>query len=168
MLIYEHFRYRFDYLLATNDAKSWRCVNCNAGCKGRITTLGESVLTSDTFQNHPEEPAENEAYEIRASIRERAVSTFESPRQILQRCENNASQETTAFLPSYKAPKICLNQLEQIVLNNPQQNINLGSSQRNYPRGYFLNLFFLKLRLIYFVMLCFFCSNQLKQYQPNL
>jgi hypothetical protein len=58
MLIYEHFRYRFDYLLAA---------------KGRITTLGESVLTSDTFHNHPEEPAENEAYEIRASIRERAV-----------------------------------------------------------------------------------------------
>jgi hypothetical protein len=113
MLIYQHFRYRFDYLLATNGAKSWRCVNCNAGCKGRITTLGDSVLTSDTTHNHPEEPAENEAFEIRACIRERAVSTFEPPRQILQRCENHASQETTALLPSYKSSQRTIERIRQ-------------------------------------------------------
>ena len=60
MLLYQHYRYRFDYDLATNGGKSWCCVNCNTGCKGRITTLGDSVLSANTSHNHAEEPAENE------------------------------------------------------------------------------------------------------------
>ena len=48
MLLYQHYRYRFDNDLATNGGKSWCCVNCNKGCKGRITTLGDSVLSFNT------------------------------------------------------------------------------------------------------------------------
>jgi len=92
MLLYQHYRYRFDYDLATSGGKSWRCVNCNTGCKGRITTLDDSVMIANTKHNHHEEPAENKAYDIRSSIRERAVETLEPPRQIIQRCENHATQ----------------------------------------------------------------------------
>jgi len=113
MLLYKHYRYRFDYDLATSGGKSWRCVNCNTGCKGRITTLDDTVMIANTEHNHPEEPAENEAYEIRSQIRERALETLEPPRQIIQRCENHATQEVISFLPTYKASQRTIERIRQ-------------------------------------------------------
>jgi hypothetical protein len=61
--------------ISSSDEEIWRCVI--TGCRGRITTIGDRLITANTTHKHVVEPAEVEAYDILSQIRQRALMTNE-------------------------------------------------------------------------------------------
>ena len=97
-IILNGFFYRLDRKLASGK-ESWRCVD--EKCKGRIHVDGGSSWKTVTDHNHVPQPAVADVKKILYQIRERAGSSNDIPRRIIQESCVGLSTEPTALLPKY-------------------------------------------------------------------
>ena len=78
--------------------ESWRCVN--GKCKGRIHVIGDEC-TSASNHDHVPDPAKSAASLSMMLLRERAATSNDPPRRIIQETQINLHPEVVAVLPQY-------------------------------------------------------------------
>lgn len=100
IFLHNGYRYRVDRKHVSST--SWRCTE--RGCKGRLVTSGDSTSVR-TEHLHAPDPARNEAYVVKAKIRESARATEERPRAIITAAARNITCEAAVHLPSYNASR---------------------------------------------------------------
>ena len=95
---YRGFAYRLDRTLKSG-IKSFRCVNRD--CKGRIHVEGD-VTTVREQHNHVPDPAGMEVKHLQSEVRQRATTSHDTPRLIIQESQANLTDEAVAKMPQYK------------------------------------------------------------------
>ncbi|VDK29154.1 unnamed protein product, partial [Anisakis simplex] len=93
------FIYRFDKNLK-DGSEAWRCTK--SGCKGRVRVVnGEVHLKSD--HNHVPNPTEVAVKHYLSSIRNRASSSQDTPKIVLEQELSLLTEDSIAQLPKYEA-----------------------------------------------------------------
>ncbi len=96
---HDGYLYRQDRLLS-NGTESWRCPRKD--CTGRIHCTGAQVLIV-AEHNHVPDPAEVEVKMSICTVRQRATTSRDTPRLLIQQSQTTLSQEAVAVLPKYKS-----------------------------------------------------------------
>ena len=73
-------------LVNANGTTSWRCVI--KVCKGRVEVDSTGTVSTLNDHDHPLDPEGIVAIKVVADIRQRAVTTVEKARQIIQQCSS--------------------------------------------------------------------------------
>ena len=98
-LLYLGFSYRKDRD-CLDGRTTWRCTVVS--CRGRVkTSSGENEAQHISEHNHAPDPAKVESLKVIASIRDRAATGMEKPRQIIQQSTSGMTLEAASQLPSY-------------------------------------------------------------------
>ena len=89
------FCYRLDRLLV-NGKESWRCTDVN--CKGRIHVY-EDTWENKAEHSHVPHPAEGAKKAMQSKLRQKASSSNDTPRLLIQESRLNLADEAVAILP---------------------------------------------------------------------
>ena len=102
-LLYLGFSYRKDRD-SLDGRTTWRCTVVS--CRGRVkTSSGENEAQHISEHNHAPDPAKVESLKVIASIRDRAATGMEKPRQIIQQSTSGMTLEAASQQPSYAAER---------------------------------------------------------------
>lgn len=96
------FRYKHDRL-NRDGSNSWRCMDYNRRCLGRIKAHADGRVESVTPHNHAPDEALNDVERAKAEIRDRASNSVEKPRQVVINCTTGLSDEAAVLMPKYSA-----------------------------------------------------------------
>ena len=97
----EEFCYRKDYL-NKDGTSSWRC--CKTACRGRIKLdMNDNILSLSGVHHHPPDVVENRCRVFNEIIRDRAKTTVEKPRTIIQTASCGITDEVASAVPDYLA-----------------------------------------------------------------
>nr|XP_054752514.1 uncharacterized protein LOC129258231 [Lytechinus pictus] len=94
----------FIYVKKKNLANGWESYECTLrrnrnACKARIKVFGADQFRDKTEHNHPPDHGKANAYKLKAAMKRRAVSTDESPQEILMATMHQATDEGAMSLP---------------------------------------------------------------------
>ncbi|XP_030851408.1 uncharacterized protein LOC763117 isoform X2 [Strongylocentrotus purpuratus] len=94
----------FIYVRKKDLANGWESFECELRrnrneCKARVKVLGADEFRDKTEHNHPPDHGKADAYKLKAAMKRRAVSTDESPQQILMATLPQATDEGVMALP---------------------------------------------------------------------
>jgi len=98
--VFAGYRYRQDRRNADGSV-SWRCLETN--CTGRMKIFTDGQMREITKHENAPNVAKRDSERVRSSIRDRAASTVEKPRQIVMQCTNALSAEAAILMPRYTA-----------------------------------------------------------------
>ncbi|XP_068245282.1 uncharacterized protein [Palaemon carinicauda] len=145
-LLHQGYVYRLDRVLKSG-RESWRCVI--GTCKGRIYVCGDEC-TCASDHNHVPDPAKSAASLSIMRLRERAATSNDPPRRIIQETQLNLQPEAVALLPKYHSlqrtvqrkrnAKNCLSRLQVTIKETSFQ--WFICSFRESPKNYIVVLCF--------------------------
>ena len=98
--------YIYNFQRTTNVAKHWRCQFKN--CKGRIHTVGTSILKMIGQHCHAEEIGKEEVLEFRNRVKIRALESHDNPHRIIAEASGELTEMAKTLLPCEKSlKKLC-------------------------------------------------------------
>uniref|UniRef100_H3AA73 FLYWCH-type domain-containing protein n=1 Tax=Latimeria chalumnae TaxID=7897 RepID=H3AA73_LATCH len=126
MIIYEGYSYQLEQILADGHTKAYCCPNKK--CNGRVRLCNEDVHVV-TEHSHGPKPEENEVRALKCAMKQQAEETDETPRQIIQRVQENISRGGAAIAPSYRSLQRTIEQRRKAIEIIPQQPADIRELQ---------------------------------------